>query len=41
MKGVLTFCLDQQVWQTAGEGTRLVFIESGEDGMDMDDQDDF
>ena len=26
-----------QVWQTAAEGTRLVFIETGDGDMDMDD----
>ena len=25
-----------QVWQTAAEGTRLVFIEAGDDDTDMD-----
>ena len=29
-----------QVWQTAAEGTRLVFIESGDGDMDMDGEDD-
>lgn len=27
------------VWQTTGEGTRLVFIETGGDDLDMDDDD--
>ncbi|KAH7132454.1 MCM2/3/5 family-domain-containing protein [Dendryphion nanum] len=27
------------VWQTTGEGTRLVFIETGNDDQDMDDDD--
>lgn len=27
---------DNQVWQTAASGTRLVFIESGEDDGDED-----
>ena len=27
-----------QVWQTAAEGTRLVFIESGDADIDMDDE---
>jgi DNA replication licensing factor MCM7 len=27
-----------QIWQTAAEGTRLVFIETGDD-FDMDDED--
>ena len=35
----LPLTLSQQVWQTAAEGTRLVFIEAGDD-MDMDDGDD-
>jgi DNA replication licensing factor MCM7 len=30
-----------QVWQTSGEGTRLVFIEAGNEDMGMDDDDDF
>lgn len=29
-----------QVWQTAAEGTRLVFIESGDDDVDMDGDND-
>jgi DNA replication licensing factor MCM7 len=28
-----------QIWQTAAEGTRLVFIEAGEDEFDMGDDD--
>ena len=32
---------DSQVWQTAAEGTRLVFIESGDDDdVDMDGDND-
>ncbi|KAF2743966.1 MCM-domain-containing protein [Sporormia fimetaria CBS 119925] len=27
------------VWQTTGEGTRLIFIEAGNDDQDMDDED--
>jgi DNA replication licensing factor MCM7 len=27
-----------QIWQTASEGARLVFIETGEDDMDDDDE---
>lgn len=26
-----------QIWQTASEGSRLVFIEAGEDDMDDDE----
>ncbi|KAH0541898.1 hypothetical protein FGG08_003618 [Glutinoglossum americanum] len=29
------------VWQTAAEGTRLVFIRTGDDDMDVDDEDEF
>ena len=28
---------NKQVWQTAAEGTQLVFIEAGDD-IDMDDE---
>lgn len=27
-----------QVWQTAAEGTRLVFIEGGDEDVDMDEE---
>ncbi|KAK1819187.1 DNA replication licensing factor MCM7 [Friedmanniomyces endolithicus] len=38
----LEACLDEysslDIWQTASEGTRLVFIEAGDDDADMDDE---
>ncbi|KAL9044183.1 MAG: hypothetical protein Q9214_002660 [Letrouitia sp. 1 TL-2023] len=38
MPSLLTI-LNNKVWQTAAGGTRLVFIEAGEDDMDMSDED--
>ena len=29
--------MKEQIWQTAAEGTRLVFIETGDDDADMDE----
>ena len=29
----------EQVWQTTGEGSRLVFIEAGNEDLEMDEDD--
>lgn len=36
MNEKLTLGKNGQVWQITGEGTRLVFIESGDDEEDVD-----